>query len=122
MVVLELLRPILKDGIINSYNELMKILDEKSKLSKTTKLWVDVVIKSVFLCCRCLQAEREGDWALHINAVEDMLPLFYAAGHMNYARDGLLYLNDMKNMPKTVLDHFMKGEHTVQHTKSFFNG
>ena len=28
----------------------------------------------------------------------------------------------MKNMPKTVLDHFMKGEHTVQHTKSFFNG
>ena len=59
MVVQELLRPILKDGLINSYNKLMKILDEKSKLSKTTKLWVDVVIKPLFFCCICEQKERE---------------------------------------------------------------
>ena len=58
MVVEELSRPILKDGSINSTKELMKTLGEKSKLSKTTKLWVNVVIKSAFLCCRYLRAER----------------------------------------------------------------
>ena len=122
LVVEELLRPVLKNGMIISHDKLMTFLDEKASLSRTTKLWVDVLIKQMFLCCRYLRAEREGDWALHLSAVEDMLPLFYAAGHVNYARDALVYLNDMKGLPENVLKHFMKGEHTVQHTEAFYNG
>ena len=79
---------------------------------------------------RCHQAnfpflvvqEREGDWPLHLEAVEAMLPLFYAADHINYARDGLYYLKSMKSLPKNVCDHFMKGEHTIQHRAGVFSG
>ena len=74
IVAEELLRPILKEELINSYEDLMEFLRNKSELSKTTRLWVDVLIKSVFICCRYLRAESERDWPLHLNAVEEMLP------------------------------------------------
>ena len=48
MLVEELLRPLLKDVTIDSHNKLFSILEGKSSKSKTTKLWVDVVIKPVF--------------------------------------------------------------------------
>ena len=50
-------------------------------------MWVDVVIKAVFLSLMYIRAEREGDWHLHLEAVEAMLPLFYDADHINYVRE-----------------------------------
>ena len=111
MLVEEILRPIIKDGTVNSH-KLFFLLEEKSNESKTTKLWVDVVIKPLFLCLLYIRAEREGNWPLHLEAVESMLPLFYASNHVNYAKDGL-YLRNVQRMPENVRHHFMKGEHTV---------
>ena len=37
-------------------------------------------------------AEREGDWLLHLATFKKMLPYYFAAGHVNYARYGLYYL------------------------------
>ena len=54
--------------------------------------------------------------------MEAMLPSFYAADHYNYARDGLIYLKSMKSLPENVRKHFIKGEHTVQHTPGVFSG
>ena len=59
---------------------------------------------------------------MHLEAVESMLPLFFAANHVNYARDGLYYHRIMRRMPEYVRYHFMKGEHTVQQTSSIFAG
>jgi len=39
-----------------------------------------------------IRAEREGEWPLHLWAVQEMLPYFFAAGLHNYARYGLYYL------------------------------
>ena len=118
MLVEEILRPSIKDGTVNSYNKLFLLLEEKSNESKTTRLWVDVVIKPLFLCLLYIRAEREGDWPLHLEAVESMLPLFFAANHVNYARDGLYYHRSMQRMSEYVRHHFMIGEHTVQPTSS----
>ena len=57
----ELLRPILKDDVIDSHSKLLVFLNQKSSESRTSKLWVDVVIKPVFLCLMYIGAEREGD-------------------------------------------------------------
>ena len=100
MLVEELLRPILNDGTIDSHSKLQDILQKRSSESRTTKMWVDVVIKPVFLSLMYIRAEREGDWPLHLEAVEAMLPLFYVADHINYARAGLYYLKSMKSLPK----------------------
>ena len=85
-------------------------------------MWVDVVIKPVFLSLMYIRAKREGDWPLHVEAVEAMLPFYAADDHIKYARDGLYYLKRMKSLPKNVRDYFMKGEHTVQHRAVVFSG
>ena len=122
MLVEELLRPLLKDGKIDSHSKLMSVLEEKSNSSRTTKLWVDVLIKPIFLCLLFVRAEREGDWPLHLEAVQNMIPLFFAAGHVNYARWGLYYLRSMEALPEDVQYHFMKGEHTVQLSDAVWAG
>ena len=59
-----------------------------------------------------------------------MVSLFYAAGHHNYARDGLYYLKSMQNLPEKDRNHFLRGdrnrflrgERTVQDKPDVFNG
>ncbi|KAK2185277.1 hypothetical protein NP493_241g06091 [Ridgeia piscesae] len=67
-------------------------------------------------------AEREGDWPLHLATYKQMLPYFFAAGHVNYARYGLCYLREMERLPQEVLSHFMKGEHVMYHSDALWNG
>lgn len=49
------------------------------------KLWVVVLIKAVFIMMTFIRAEREGDWSLHLGAFSQMMPNFFAAGHIHYA-------------------------------------
>ena len=69
-----------------------------------------------------VRAERGGDWILHIYAVTRMVPYFFAAGHPNYARYGLHYLNDMKRLPDSILSKFLRGEHVTRHQRGYWNG
>ena len=54
--------------------------------------------------------------------MKEMIPLFFAAGHFNYARYGLYYLRSMEHLPDEVKEHFMQGEHTMHHIPGIFNG
>ena len=69
-----------------SYDDLMQVLEDRALQSRTSKLWVDSFLKPVFIMMLFVRAEREGDWPLHIWCVTQMLPYFFAAGHINYAR------------------------------------
>ena len=69
-----------------------------------------------------IRAEREADWCLHLTAVKEMLPYFFAAGHVNYARYGLYILRTMGTMPKLCQEQFLKGEHVLRHVPGFWNG
>ena len=51
-----------------------------------------------------------------------MIPYFFAAGHWNYARDGTVYIRMMENLPDSVLNKFMKGQHVVHLQDGFWNG
>ena len=44
-----------------------------------------------------IRAEREGDWPLHLEAVKQMMPYFYASGHVNYARYRLFTFGQWRN-------------------------
>ena len=69
-----------------------------------------------------IRAEREAEWSLHLWAFEQMIPYFFAAGHINYARHGLYYLRSMQRIPKEMLARFDKGEHVMWHRQGIFNG
>ena len=93
--VKELLRKIIQDSKVESYDDLMLHLDDIYGNSRTEKLWVNIVIKSVFIMMLYVRAERECDWPLHLDAVIQMMPYFYASGYVNYARYGMFYLRSM---------------------------
>ena len=65
-----------------------------------------------------IRAEREGDWLLHVYCVKAMMPYFFAAGHQNYARLGLVYLRTIENLPE---NYFLKGKHVMRHIKGLWN-
>ena len=60
-------------------------------------------IVSSNLLYKYVRAEREGDWLLHVHCVKATMPYFFAAGHLNYARLGLVYLRAIKTLPENIL-------------------
>ena len=47
---------------VESYDDLMLLLEMKAAESRTTNLWVDNLIKPVFIMMLFVRAEREADW------------------------------------------------------------
>ena len=74
----ELLRPILLSQTdVQSMTDLYNLLDDISQQSKTSQMWVDVVIKPTLLMMLFLRADHEGDFALHITVANMKLPYFF---------------------------------------------
>lgn len=68
----------LTEQIINKINTL-------EKRSATAKLWIQY-FKAVIVALEFIEAERLGNWELHLKSIKNMLPLFHAAGHFAYAK------------------------------------
>jgi len=89
IVIKELLRMSFLENRFQRYSEFEDYLDKTATESRTSRLWVDCLIKPVLIIMMYVRAEREADWPLHLAAVALMLPYFFAAGHVDYARYGL---------------------------------
>lgn len=123
LVAEELLRKVLQENpYMSTYDELEIWLKDAADKSRTAKLWTEMLIKPVFIMMLYIRAERESDWPLHLDAVQQMLPYFFASGHVNYARYGTYYLQSMQNLPPDVQEKFMKGLHVMHHNPGFWNG
>ena len=103
-------------------DDLQEALDAIAMQSRTSKLWVDCLIKPVFTILKYTQAERESDWHLHVDMVKKIIPLFFAAGHYHYVRYALYYVRSMESMPDDVRLQFMKGQYSMHHNAGLFNG
>ena len=92
MVAEELLAKILRDEQITSETKLMEVLEECAKVNRTAKVWLKNVVKPVFIMMLFIWAEMEDNWPLHLYATSQMMPYFFASGHVHYAKYGLYYL------------------------------
>ena len=92
--------------MINYYDEILLMLEQLAKESRTTKLWIDCLIKPVFLMKLFVNSEREVDWALHLYSERLMMPYFYSARQNNNAQYGLYYLRLMERLPKNDFTKF----------------
>ena len=68
------------------------ILSDIRSRNQASHLWIDCVIKAVFIMMMYIRAERDAYWCLHLTVVKEMLPCFFSAEHVNYAQFGLYYL------------------------------
>ena len=71
---------------------------------------------------RYIYAERSGDWALHLTAVEEMLPYLVSAVHTKYTACVPQYITAMKSLPASVELEFQMENFTVQRKEGKFNG
>ncbi|GBM36409.1 hypothetical protein AVEN_234798-1 [Araneus ventricosus] len=74
-----------------------------------------------------IEAERSGNWDLHITTIQQMLPFFRAAGHFFYAKCAHLYMQDTLNLKDSVdpieYEKFTKdGYFTIRSTDKFWSG
>ena len=69
-------------------------------------------------------ADREGDFTLHMKAIQDLCPVFLGCGSLNYQRYATFYLEqlkDLKNKMPELLLSFMKEDFVVKRTEGSFN-
>ena len=99
------------------------LLNDLSSQSRTLKLWTEY-IKQVKTLLLFIRAERTGDLDLHLYAFARMIPIFHAAGHLNYARSARVYLDNMRQLPHKMTEEqyqlYKKGYFTIRRTKKAF--
>lgn len=89
---------ILTNEVLTDIQSLFKEkLQELKSMSKTAELWV-LYYRMVSISKDLIAVEKSGDWTAHLQNVELMIPFFYSAGHMPYAKSAQLYLQDMHNL------------------------
>ena len=74
------------------------------------------LIKPTLLALHLLRAQRDGDFLLQQVSLEAMMPYFFAAGHMNYARYITWYLRNVENLPTTAKNDLMEGAYVCRHS------
>ena len=89
--------------ISNIVKEFNRHVQEVATRGKTAKLWIQY-FQMVTLMLHYIEAERLGNWELHLLCVQEFIPYFHAAGHLAYAKSCHLYLQDMHDLNQRMPD------------------
>ena len=88
---------------------------EVSSKSRTAALWLNYV-HYMEIVNQFLTAERTSNFALHISTTKQMIILFAATAHNNYAKTCRLYLQSVEVLEKDhpqIFEQSAFGNHTV---------
>ena len=72
-----------------------------------------------------LRAERTGNWALHLEAISEMLPFMAASGHNLYTKSARIYVQRMCKLQAehpVVYQKFEEGYHVVRRSDRLWAG
>ena len=95
---------------------------QRAEQSEMCKYW-DGLIKLASMLKNLIAADREGNWKGHLQAIQDLLPIFCESGSFNYQRYGSVYLEFMRKLPADypiIYDQFKKGKFVVKTNTAFF--
>ena len=106
--------------VYNIFKSFVKECESKSEVCQYWSVFLQVaqIIKHV------ISADREGNFPLHIAAVEKSLPIFQESDAINYLRYGSFYLESMKllkNSHPEVYKRFEDGYFVVKDRVGSFN-
>ena len=76
-------------------------------------MYWDFILRYETLILIFVRAHREKNFALYIEVLEELTPLFFALDHVNYARWLPVHIRDMKCLPGPIKDEFEKQCHWV---------
>ena len=95
---------------------LEKRMQELRERSRTAKLWLQYW-HHIQLLKRFIIAERTSNWSLHLQSTTDILNLFTASRHLNYAKSARLYAQQMMCLSEKhpwFHEQFENGKHAVR--------
>ena len=97
-------------------------MNSKNARSETHKYW-DSFLNLLTLLNNLIRVDREGNWELHLQTVQDLLPLFAVMDATNYLRWCSVYLEDMRKLPSAapeIHQRLMAGSFVVKRTAGHF--
>ncbi|VDI23197.1 Hypothetical predicted protein [Mytilus galloprovincialis] len=92
--------------------------------NRTARLWF-LYMDMVDLLRNFIKAERTGNWTLHLQTIQKMLPYFAAAGHNLYLKSAYVYLQQMHGLSRTnpaINEALMSGFHVMRRSDRFWSG
>lgn len=90
---------------------------EETRASVQHLLFGFLILDILSCLLRFIRATRKGDWKLHLEATEEMIPWFFAYDRVNYARYLPVYLLEILNLSVThpiLHDELLNGGFSVQ--------
>ena len=101
-------------NVLEKIKGYLKETAESVKISsRASALWVQYM-SMINILRKFIRAECTGNWELHLQSIQAMLPYMAASGHNSYTKSGTLYLQQMSNLPtqhSNVYHHFRDGLH-----------
>ena len=79
-------------------SETAKCKEYLSEHSRTAKLWIQY-IHYINIVKRFIRAKPTGNWQNHLMVIRQMINLFSATAHVQYAKSARLYLQRMDELP-----------------------
>ena len=86
--------------------------EEMVKRSPTFLFW-NTVLKYETLILILVRAERERNFSLYVEVLEQLVHLFFALDHVNYGRWTPIHIRDMKCLPDSIRSEFDEQGHWV---------
>ena len=102
------------------FAEFSQTCAEKSEMCR---YW-DGLIKLSRTLTSLIAADRDGNWALHLLSIQELLPVFCVSGSINYQRYGSWYLEKMRKLPDEypeIYKNFLDGKFVVKTGHGHFN-
>ena len=89
--------------------------------SPTFRFW-DIIIGYETLIFMFVRAHRQKLFSLYVEVLEELVHLFFALDHVNYARWVPIHLRDMMSLPEAIKTEFEKEQHWIlSKTKNKFS-
>ena len=80
--------------------------------SPTFRFW-NIIIGYETLILMFVRAHRQKLFSLYVEVLEELVHLFFALDHVNYARWVPIHLRDMMSLPEAIKTEFEKQQHWV---------
>ena len=82
----------------------------------------DLVLRFEVLILIFVRAQRERNFPLYVEVLEELTPLFFALDHINYSRWMPIHIRDMKSLPSEIKEEFeQKGHWVLSKTRDKFS-
>jgi hypothetical protein len=82
------------DAVLRIKDKLNKKIESLKSSSRTAALWLQYM-DMVDILRKFLRAECTGNWALHLEAISEMLPFMAVSGHNLYTKLARIYVQRM---------------------------